>query len=210
MKTILSCFAIMVALSFASCGGSSTKGGGSGGDSGKGSSSQSGAAATSTMTVNEADWEMKDLSTIAPLIHISMKVPKGAKMEKNGNGGVDIHVSNFYLITVSAIAVNSIKEAMDDDKSLTVGNSQSYINGKVLTEEPNGMIYTMQMKTEANGTAYEPETHFAYYIGKPDGAFFSVLDARPLDNFSVSGSAYSADIANKVYAIVKGSAKENN
>ncbi len=209
MKSILSGGAIILALSFASCGGSSSKGEGSGADSGKGNASASAAAAVPTMTVNEADWEVKDLSTIAPLIHMSMKVPKGAKMEKNGNGGVDIRVSDFYLMTVSVLAVSSVKEAMDGDKSLTVGNANSYINGKVLTQEDNGMVYSIQMKTEANGITYQPETHFAYYVGKPDGAFYSILDARPLDNYSVAGSAYSTDIANKIYAIVKGSAQEN-
>ena len=214
MKSILSGFAIPVAigtiaLSFASCGGSSTKGSSSSSDSAKGTTTQTPAAAAPTMTINEADWVDQDLSTIAPLIHITMKVPKGAKMEKNGNGGVDIRVSDFYMMTVSALAVSSVKEAMDGDKSLTI-NSSSYMNGKTLSEEANGMVYTMQMKTEANGTTYEPEVHFAYYIGKPDGAFYSVMDVRPLDNYSVRGSAYSADIANKIYAIVKGSAKENN
>jgi len=210
MKSILSAFAVVLVLSLSSCGGSSTKGGTNGADSTKGSSTATPApaAAAPTMTVNEADWQLTDLSTIAPLIHISMKVPKGAKMEKNGNGGVDIRVSDFYMITVSALAVSSIKEAMDGDKSMTI-SSKSYMNGKTLSEDANGMVYTEQMNTEANGTTYQPEVHFAYYIGKPDGAFYSVMDVRPLDNFSVAGSAYSADIANKVYAIVKGSAVEN-
>ena len=212
MKSILSTLTIVAVFSLASCGGASDKGKSTSPDSTKTTTDQPAATGTSaaapTMTVNEADWEVKDLSTVAPLIHISMKVPKGAKMEKNGNGGVDIRVSDFYLITVSALAVSSAKEALDDVKSLSI-KSSSYMNGKALSEEDNGIVYTMQMNTEANGTKYEPEVHFAYIIGKPDGAFYSVADARPLDNFSVPGSAYSADIANKIYAIVKGSAKEN-
>jgi len=209
MKSFLSGLTIIAVFALASCGGSSTKSDATSTDTTKAKGDQpANAQAAPTMTVNEADWELKDLSTVAPLIHISMKVPKGAKMEKNGNGGVDIRVSDFYLITVSALAISSVKEGMTDEKSLTINNT-SYINGKTLSEEENGMVYTMQMKTEANGTTYEPEVHFAYFIGKPDGAFYSVSDARPMDNFSVRGSAYSADIANKIYAIVKGSAKEN-
>jgi hypothetical protein len=215
MKSILSGLTVITIFSLSSCGGSSTKGNMATGDSAKGNASQTAAPANTTvssaptMTVNEADWEIKDLSTVAPFIHISMKVPKNAKMEKNGNGGVDIRVNDFYLMTVSAPAVSTAKEALDDIKGLTI-NGMSYMNGKALTEEPNGMVYTEQMKTEANGNTYQPEVHFAYVICKPDGAFYTVMDVRPLDNFSVAGSAYSADIANKVYAIVKGSAKENN
>lgn len=214
MKSILSGIAIVTIFSLTSCGGTSEKGSASTTDSAKSTttaaaSTPAAAGSVPTMTVNEADWEVQDLSKVAPLIHISMKVPKGAKMEKNGNGGVDIHVSDFYTITVSALAISSVKEGMDDQKSLTINNKNSYMNGKALTEEDNGMVYTEQMNTEANGTTYQPEVHFAYFIGKPDGAFYSVTDVRPLENFSVPGSAYTADIANKIYAIVKGSAKEN-
>lgn len=166
------------------------------------------ATPTPTMAINETDWVEKNLNTVSPMINISMKLPKDAKMEKNGNGGVDIRMSDFYMITVSGLAVGSIKEAIEGEKSLTVNNASSYINGKVLAEEPNGFEYTMQMKDEENGIKYEPETHFAYYIEK-DGAIYSIQDQRPLDNFSVKGSAYNADIANKIYAIIKSSAKAN-
>ncbi len=157
--------------------------------------------------INEADWELKDLHSIAPLINVSMKVPKTAKLEKNGNGGVDITISPTYMLTVSSQAVSNIKEAMDSEKSYTVGNS-SYINGKVLSEEPNGFVYTYQMKTEENGNTYQPEAHFAYYLEK-DGAIYAVTDPRSLDAFSAPGSAWTEDNAKKVYAIVKASAKIN-
>ncbi|HPH65512.1 MAG TPA: hypothetical protein PLF40_07200 [Kofleriaceae bacterium] len=157
--------------------------------------------------INEADWELKDLHSIAPLINVSMKVPKTAKLEKNGNGGVDITISPTYMLTVSSQAVSNIKEAMDSEKSYTVGNS-SYINGKVLSEEPNGFVYTYQMKTEENGNTYQPEAHFAYYLEK-DGAIYAVTDPRSLDAFSTPGSAWTEDNAKKVYAIVKASAKIN-
>ncbi len=166
------------------------------------------AAATPTMAVNEADWVEQNLNPISSFINISLKLPKNVKLEKNGNGGVDIRINDFYMITVSSIAVSNIKEGMESDKSLTVNNASSYINGKVLLEEPNGFEYSMQMKNEENGTKYAPEAHFAYYVEK-DGAVYSILDQRPLDNFSVTGAAYSEDIANKVYAIIKSSAKAN-
>jgi len=166
------------------------------------------AAPAPTMAINETDWVEQNLKPVSSFINISLKLPKDAKMEKNGNGGVDIRISDFYLITVSSIAVSTIKDAMDSDKSLTINNTSSYINGKVLLEEPNGFEYSMQMKDEENGTKYQPEAHFAYYVEK-DGAIYSILDQRPLDNFSVTGSAYSEDIAKKIYSIIKSSAKAN-
>jgi len=166
------------------------------------------AAPVPTLIISEADWVEKNLSTISPQANISLKLPKDAKMEKNGNGGVDIHINDFYMITVGNIAVSKINEAKDGDKSLTVNNANSYINGKVLVDEPSGFVYSIQMKDEENGTKYQPETHFAFYLDK-EGAIYSIKDERPLDNFSVAGSAYNEDIAKKIYAIVKSSAKAN-
>ena len=192
--------ALTLVTSLAACGKKKEGdgGGGGGGDEAK----------APTMTINEAEWEAKDLHAVAPLINVTMKVPKTAKLEKNGNGGVDITVSPFYLITVSAIAVSNIAEGKKSDKSLTVERTDKYINAKVITEEPNGFVYTVQMKTEENGNTYQPEAHFAYYLDK-DGAIYSIADERPLDAYSTPGSAYSPEIATKVYGIVKGSAKVN-
>ena len=97
---------------------------------------------------------------------------------------------------------------MKGDKSLGVDAKDKYINTKIVSEEPNGFIYTVQMKDEANGTKYQPETHFAVYVEK-DGAFYSITDQRPLDHFDAPGSTYSEALAKQVYAIVKGSAKAN-
>lgn len=191
--------ALALITSLAACG-KKESGEGGGGDEAK--------AKAPTMAVNEADWVAKDLHAVAPLINVTMKVPKDAKLEKNGNGGVDIQVSPFYLITVSAIAVSNIAEGIKSDKSLTVERKDKYINAKILTEEPNGFVYTVQMKDEENGTKYEPEAHFAFYLDK-EGAIYSITDERPLDAYSTPGSAYSPEIATKVYAIVKGSAKVN-
>lgn len=166
------------------------------------------AAPAKTITITEADWVEKNLKEVSPMINITMKVPKDAKLEKNGNGGVDVGINDVYMLTVSQLAVSNIAEAMESDKALSIGHS-SYINGKVLTEEPTGMIYTMQMKDEANGTKYQPEFHFAHYIDK-EGAIYSIEDEKPMSApFSTPGSTYSEALAKQVYGIVKGSAKAN-
>ncbi|CAN5408084.1 hypothetical protein BH11MYX1_BH11MYX1_50830 [soil metagenome] len=158
-----------------------------------------------TIKINEADWVVKNLHDTSPLINISMKVPKDAKLEKNGNGGVDVQISDLYTLTVSNVAVSNAAEAIKSDKSLWTG---SYINAKALTDEPNGFVYTEQMKDEANGTKYEPETHFAFYVEK-DGAVYSVLDARGPKAMMTPGSTFSPALANKVYGLIKSSAKAN-
>ncbi len=154
-------------------------------------------------------WVVKDLHEVSPLIHLSMKVPKDAKLEKNGNGGVDVKIAKAYKLTVSVVGVSKIDEAKQADKALTIDNADSYINGKVLSEEPDGFLYTMQMKTETNGHTYQPEVHFAYYLAKKDGAVYSILDRCPLEAFDVPGSIYSEALAKQVYGLVKGSAKAN-
>lgn len=163
------------------------------------------AAKIPSLTINEADWVEKDLSTVSPMIGITMKVPKDAKLEKNGNGGVDIKVSDFYMLTVSALAVSNVAEGVQWRKDLTIAHS-GYQDGKVIREEPNGVITSAQMKTEENGHTYQPEVHFAYFVEK-DGAIWAITDERPLDAFSTPGSAWSEALAKQVYEIVKGSAK---
>ncbi|MBA3456601.1 MAG: hypothetical protein H0T42_26160 [Deltaproteobacteria bacterium] len=158
-----------------------------------------------TLTINEADWVEKDLTTVSPMIHVTMKVPKDAKLEKNGNGGVDITLAPHYVITVSNMAVSNAAEALANRKALTLEHT-GYINGKVLTEEPNGFIYTMQMKTEENGNTYQPEVHWAVALDK-EGAIYLIYDERSMDGFSTPGSAWSEALAKQVYAIVKASAK---
>jgi hypothetical protein len=187
-------------LMLTSCGGS--KKGTPAGDTGK-------EAAVPTMTVNEADWEVKNLHDVSPLVNVSLKLPKTAKMEKNGNGGVDVMVNDFYTIEVSApLAVGSLKEARDGDLSLTINKATTFKNGKLITDEPNGFVYSVQMNDEANGTTYQPEAHFVFYL-ESEGVINSIKDARPMGNFFVPGSAYSEAIAKQVYAIVKASATKN-
>lgn len=181
-----------------------------GGGAAKATETAPAAAKAQPITINEADWVVKNLHDVSPLVNISMKVPKDAKLEKNGNGGVDITVAPAYVLTVSTLAVSSVDEAKKSDKSLSVeSNSNQPGSGKVVVEEPNGFIGTQQMKTEENGHAYEPETHFYYYLASKDGAFYSVNDARPLSNFDAPGSTYSEALAKQVYGIVKSSAKIN-
>lgn len=160
-----------------------------------------------TLKINEADWVAKNLKDVSPMINVTIKAPKDATFEKNGNGGVDIKLAGFYMLTVGNLAVSNIKEAIEWGNSSSIGDS-SFKDGKKLLEEPNGFIFTYQMKDEANGTKYAPESHFYYFIEK-DGAVYSVNDTKPMDAFSTPPQAYTEALARQVYGLVKASATAN-
>jgi len=175
--------------------------GGKGGSSNASADAQKQEAATTEkMTINDADWVETDLSSVSSMTPVLVRLPKDAKMEKNGNGGVDIKIGNSYMLTVSNLASSSVKEAMDSDKSLTVNTKSGYKNQKTEMDEAMGFVYTYQMNDEANGTTYEPESHFFAYVEK-DGAIYSIKDDK--QSFDVKNSFFTADMAKQVYGIVK-------
>jgi len=159
------------------------------------------------LTINEADWVEKNLKDVSPMINVTIKAPKDATFEKNGNGGVDIKLAGFYMLTVGNLAVGSLKDALEWGNASSIGDS-SFKDGKKLLEEPNGFVFTYQMKDEENGTKYSPESHFYYFLEK-DGAVYSVNDTKPMDAFSTPAAAYTEALARQVYGLVKASAKTN-
>lgn len=125
-------------------------------------------------------------------------------MEKNGNGGVDIKLNDWYTIIVWNNASSSVKESIEGDKSISANHS-SYKDAKFLVDEDNGFVYTNQMKDEANGNSYKPESHFYFYTEK-DGMITSFHDDF---NMTAGAAAYTPELAQKVYNIIKSSAKTN-
>ncbi|MEZ4453733.1 MAG: hypothetical protein R3B09_30035 [Nannocystaceae bacterium] len=207
--TAVSMFTLALALS--ACGGSTPAAGdkaapakGDGGEAGK---EEAPAVEVPKLTINEADWVEKDLKEFSPMINVTVKAPKDASFEKNGNGGVDIKIAPFYMITVGAIAVGSIKEGVEWGEASGPKDS-SFKDGKKLIDEENGFVFTYQMNDEANGTKYAPESHFYFFVEK-DGAVYSFNDTKPMDAFSTPPQAYTEELARQVYGIVKGSAKVN-
>lgn len=155
--------------------------------------------------INEADWEEKYLGDISSLTPITLKVPKDAVLEKNGNGGVDIKMGDYYVVTVTQPAVSSTQEAINDAKSLSVNDKTYYEDGKIIEEEPNGFVCSYKPKDEAN-FKYEPEAHFFYVIETEGGAYFTFKDNEAFGT-SIPGSGYPAENAKKVYEIIKNSAR---
>lgn len=164
------------------------------------------ATATPAATITPANWVTTDLSKVAPGVDVVVSLPKDAKKEKNPNGGVDVTLSDGYVIVVSEMGVSTIKAGKENAKALSIDRTDSYINAKVLQEDANGYVYTEQMHYADSPTTYQPEYHFAYFLEK-NSAVFSIEDERPLTNSDLPGSAYSEAIARQVYDLIKASAK---
>jgi len=156
------------------------------------------------ISIDATTWEAADLSTVSTMIPIMLNLPKDVKTEKNMNGGVDIFLNDAMILTVSNLFVSTVADAIQSEKDYTVNNS-SYINSKLVVDEPNGFVYTYQMKDEENGFKYEAESHFIFYLEK-DGAIYSVKDERPMDNYFLPGSTYTEENAVKLYEAIKASA----
>lgn len=160
------------------------------------------------LKVNEADWVDTDLGSTASLVPITVKLPKDAKLEKNGNGGVDITINDYYVITVSQQAVSSKEELIAGAKSLTVNRTDYYEKSKVLIDEPNGFVFTQKPKDEAT-FKYSPESHFFYCLETEGQAFFSFQDNEAFGSMNLDGNDFPEDVARKVYEIIKQSARLN-
>ncbi len=203
MKHYLTSISVAALFFLSSCGGSTET---------KNTTAESTTSTSETTTapvinIDPSSWVATDLSAISTMVPVIVNLPKDAKMEKNGNGGVDIKLNDAYTITVStSLAISTVKEGIESDKSLTIKNTTSYKDGKAIIDEANGFVYSMQMNDEANGTKYEPEAHFYCYLEK-DGAIYSINDIRPMDNFFLPGNTYTAENAKKLYDAVKTSAK---
>lgn len=166
-------------------------------------------AATPAPAARPADvstWQPADLSKTSALIPVLVNVPAGAKLEKNGNGGVDILLTDKAMLTVSALAVSSLKEARSSDEHYLLKN-EMYPEAKKVVSDPNGFVYTRRMKTEANGTAYEPESHFVYYLETPGGSVYSISGDRSMAAMSGPGCDYPEAQAKAQYQAVKQSAR---
>jgi hypothetical protein len=161
-------------------------------------------AKTPIYVVNEADWVETDLSGTSTLTPIIVKLPKDAVLERNGNGGVDVKIAEDYVISVYAQAVSSMEELIKANKSLTTGRTEQYVDIKTIKDEPNGFVFTYTMKPEANGAAYNPESHFFFALEGKDKAFFSLSDSASM---TMSEKVYTEEAASKVYEIIKSSAK---
>jgi hypothetical protein len=164
-----------------------------------------------TFSFKESEMKTVDLSTISDYVNVIMKLPKNAKVIKNGNGMIDILLDKNYIVTVSQCLIMSnfkLKELIVNQKKLFLDESSISLKGIITREEPNGFIYTSQIKTEENGRKYEPEHHFSYSFTN-NKEMYTVYDNVPIELIGQSGNGliYTKNNANALYDWVKASVK---
>lgn len=147
-------------------------------------------------------WVPTDLSKYDPEIKVILSLPKTAKIEKGILSGLDITIDENYSLNV----YNAFYESVTYDKE-ALANKEIYAIGKILKEEPHGLIFTYQLKQIKGFDPYETETHFIYYIGNPNVAIFKIKDVRPFANFTTPEEFYNEANATQLYDYVKASAK---
>jgi hypothetical protein len=146
-------------------------------------------------------WVPTDLSKYDPTIKVVMNLPKNAKIEAGLMGGLEIKVTEEYLLMIRS----SLYESVADEKWL-LAEREVYEMGKVLLEDTNGIVFTAQNRTLEGLPPYEAESHFVYFLGSGDN-MYRIKTQRPFDNSDTPGSFYSEDNAKKFYDHVRNTAK---
>jgi hypothetical protein len=159
----------------------------------------------------EYDLKTVDLSTVSYYVHIIMKVPKNAKVIKNGNGMIDILLNKNYVVTVNQVSFYEnygVKESIKSQKEFFIDESTISYKGNIIKEDSNGFIYTSQLKTAENGHRYDIEHHFSYSFTNGQ-TMYEVYDSEPLEKMTTDGNGriYTKENANALYNWVKSSMK---
>lgn len=205
MKNTIFLLFALGALTLSSCGGAKSPETAAADPAAATTATTAPATTAAAITVNEAEWQLKDLKPVSSIIPISMKLPKSARLEKNGNAGVDATIGDSYTLVVYQTAISAIKEGIDGDKQMYVKNSDMQTT-KIELDEPNGFIYTVTYKG-TDGKTFPGGTHFVYYYAaKSSGGetFFSVHDEKAMSG-TAADDAFTVELAKQVYALVKGS-----
>ncbi|MBN8783609.1 MAG: hypothetical protein J0G98_11130 [Terrimonas ferruginea] len=203
MKKIVFSAAIAASLALVSCGETNVK------SETVTNAADSTKTVDSVFTVNEAEWELRDLTGLDSLKQISgfsVKLPKGAIIEKDF---LDLKVlfpnAHEYVLEIRGQeALRPLKEYVTNQRLLEVDSARSATNDtKLIAEDANGYIYSSQVKAE-DGSLIDkkPIVHFTYFILKGD-QLIRIEDAH--------AGVYDDKMANeentkKIYSIISSSA----
>jgi hypothetical protein len=214
MKKIICASVFLTSLFLISCGGSNSKTATSEKDAGT-------VTAVST-AVNEADWELKDISAIDTSLHypsFSVKLPKDAKIWKDTLMLDNIHVTfkNNYQLTISYASAFlndkwTLADMIAERRKSDIGLSNpADENMKVLLEDANGYMYTTQLKDASDGgklIGNGPTGHFTYFTSDKKTGYFEIRDDVPAVTFvnEEEPVVYSEANTKKIREIIAASA----
>lgn len=154
-------------------------------------------------TFGNTEWVEKDLSTISPIIHATVKVPKDAVLTKNEFDGIDIKMGKYYVIKVGL----SVDESLEAAKRFyTMGRTEDNDAAKdlkIVIDEPNGIVYTHTSILDGS----EPESHFYYVTQTSEADKYITFKDEPPFLEDIPGSAFPLENAKKAYEMIKSSLK---
>jgi hypothetical protein len=214
MKKIICASAFLTSLFLISCGGSNSKT--------ATSEKDAGTVTAASTAVNEADWELKDISAIDTSLHypsFSVKLPKDAKVWKDTLMLDNIHVTfkNNYQLTISYASAFlndkwTLADMIAERRKSDIGLSNpADENMKVLLEDANGYMYTTQLKDASDGgklIGNGPTGHFAYFTSDKKTGYFEIRDGVPAVTFvnEEEPVVYSEANTKKIREIIAASA----
>lgn len=209
MKKLIYASAFLVALPFLSCGESESKNETTAASAGKDKPASAG--------INEADWELKDVSGIVKELGIpafSVKLPKDAKIENDTSSltpGLLVIFRNKYELRIQfkehALMSQDLAKVIADSKNTDIGTDTAERKTVLLSENANGYVFTTTIIDKSTGEPLaDPTSHFSYFIKDKGDSYIVIDDSRYTGMVNEDEKAFSAVNTKKVWDIIAGSA----
>ncbi|RQO30153.1 hypothetical protein DBR32_11245 [Taibaiella sp. KBW10] len=210
MKKLIYVSAILMSMSaLISCGGNEAKNEAKGETASKEKPSSAG--------VNEADWELKEVSGIVKELEIpafSVKLPKDAKIEKDTSSltpGLLVTFPNKYELRIQfkehALMSQNMAKVIANSKETDIDTDTTERKSKILLENANGYIYTTTVIDGSTGENLgDPVCHFSYYIKDKGDSYIVIDDSRYSGIVNNEGEVFSEANTKKIWEIIAGSA----
>lgn len=203
MKKIIYTSAMLASLFLISCGGDESK---------SAATEQAAGDNKPALTViNEADWELKDISTIDTTLHIPafvVKLPKDATIKKHeALDLLNVTFKNKYVISINYAAVmqkpeEKLKGQVASYKVFKIDTHMDDIEAKVVTEDANGYVYTYQSKAGKDA----PEARFFYILDDKTGGYITIENGMSDVSDEEKGDMFSVENVKKIRQIIASSA----
>lgn len=209
MKKLIYTSAFLLALPLLSCGESESKKEIAEAAAGKDKAVSAG--------VNEADWELKDVSGFVKELGIpafSVKLPGDAKIEQDTSSltpGLLVIFSNKYELRIQfkehALMSQDLAKVIADSKNTDIGTDTKERKTEILSENENGYVFTSTILDVNTGKPIgDPVSHFSYFIKDKGDSYIAIDDSRYTGIVNNETEVFSAANTKKIWEIIAGSA----
>lgn len=213
MKKLIYASAFLASLSLISCGGGDSKN-----ENGAATETTGSSDKPAPVVINEADWELKDISTIDKELAIppfAVKLPKDAKIEKDTSSltpGLLVTFKNKYELRIQYkehfLAAQDLAKTIAANKATDLGTDTLERQTKILLEDANGYVFVVQSRDVTTGKNLgDPIVHFSYYIKDKTDSYINIEDSRwPISGVDNEGDLFSEANTKKIREIIASSA----